>query len=82
MTAATLAASSPVRSLPTLATLTLPRPAAPIPALVGLLVAVPIAVVMVLVSSLIGPFIMFAIPFMLLFGFAFGPLHAMVKGEL
>ena len=40
------------------------------------------AAVLVLASALIGPFIMFAIPFMLLFGFAFGPLHAMVKGEL
>lgn len=28
----------------------------------------------VLVASLIGPFIMFAIPFMALFGFALGPL--------
>lgn len=34
-------------------------------------------VLMVLASSLIGPFIMFAVPFMALFGFALGPLHAL-----
>ena len=27
-------------------------------------------------------FIMFAISLMMLFGFAFGPLHAMIKGDL
>ena len=68
--------------LPILAAPARPRAMAPIPALLGLVLATPAAVVMVLVSSLIGPFIMFAIPFMLLFGFAFGPLHALVKGEL
>lgn len=80
---ATLAQVSPdARALPALAAPALPRATAPIPALFGLALAVPTAIGMVLVSSLIGPFIMFAIPFMLLFGCVFGPLHAMVRGEL
>jgi hypothetical protein len=33
---------------------------------------------MVLASSLIGPFIMFAVPVMAVVGFAFGPLHALL----
>ncbi len=32
-------------------------------------------VIAVLASSLIGPFIMFAVPLMALYGFALGPLH-------
>jgi hypothetical protein len=51
-------------------------------ALVALPVAVVLAVLMVLVASLIGPFIMFALPFMLVFGFALGPLHALLRGDL
>lgn len=83
MTATTLApAARIVHALPVLAAPATRRATAPIPALVGLVVAVKVAVVMVLASSLIGPFIMFAIPLMLLFGCAFGPLHAMVKGDL
>ena len=83
MTTAALApAVRLMHALPVLAAPVRPRAMAPIPALVGLALAVPVAIVMVLVSSLIGPFIMFAIPFMLLFGFAFGPLWAMVNGDL
>jgi hypothetical protein len=51
-------------------------------ALVSLVPVVGLAVVMVLVASLIGPFIMFAIPLMLLFGCAIGPLVALVRGDL
>ena len=89
MTTATLASAAlprrrlpATRALPALAAPARSHATAPIPALVALLAAVPVALVMVIASSLIGPFIMFAVPFMLLFGFAFGPLHAMVKGEL
>lgn len=47
------------------------------------LIAVTIStVIAVLVASLIGPFIMFVLPFILLMGFAIGPLHAMLRGEL
>ncbi|MDQ3035451.1 MAG: hypothetical protein M3Y87_23805 [Myxococcota bacterium] len=42
---------------------------------VGLAVAGVGMVGMVIASSLIGPFIMFALPFMALYGFALGPLH-------
>lgn len=36
---------------------------------------------MVLASSLIGPFIIMAIPIMALVGFAFGPLHSLATEE-
>ena len=36
-------------------------------------------VVLVLGASLIGPFVMFALPFMALFGFALGPLARLVS---
>lgn len=36
-------------------------------------------VVLVLGASLIGPFVMFALPFMALFGFAVGPLARLVS---
>jgi hypothetical protein len=51
-------------------------------ALFGLLTCTASVVIAVLVASLIGPFIMFAIPFLLLLGFALGPLHAMLRGDL
>jgi hypothetical protein len=60
------------------------RPRAPLATLATL--AMPIvtalAVLMVLVASLIGPFILFALPLMLAFGCALGPLHALARGEL
>lgn len=51
-------------------------------ALVGLVAVAFGAVVAVLVASLIGPFIMFVAPLILVFGFALGPLHAMIRGEI
>lgn len=51
-------------------------------ALLAIVPAVALAVVMVLAASLIGPFVMFALPLMLCFGFALGPLHALVRGDL
>lgn len=48
----------------------------------GLALTVLGAVVAVLAASLIGPFIMFVAPLILVFGCALGPLHAMLKGEL
>jgi hypothetical protein len=51
-------------------------------ALLGLLAVTLGAVVAVLVASLIGPFIMFVAPLILIFGFALGPLHAMIRGDL
>lgn len=48
----------------------------------GLLLTLLGSVVAVLAASLIGPFIMFVAPLILVFGCAFGPLHAMLKGEL
>jgi type IV secretory pathway TrbD component len=51
-------------------------------ALLGLLAVALGAVVAVLVASLIGPFIMFVAPLILIFGFALGPLHAMIRGDL
>lgn len=50
--------------------------------LIALAPAIGLTVVMILAASLIGPFILFALPFMLLFGCAIGPLHALVRGEL
>jgi hypothetical protein len=82
MTTIALAPATFVHPLPALAAPARRRAMGSVPAILGLVLAVPAAVVMVLVASLIGPFVMFALPFMLLFGFAFGPLHAMVKGEL
>lgn len=51
-------------------------------ALLALAGMIPLTALMVLAASLIGPFIMFAIPLMLAFGCALGPLHALVRGEL
>lgn len=51
-------------------------------ALFGLVSCTASVVVAVLAASLIGPFIMFAVPFLLILGFALGPLHAMMRGEL
>lgn len=51
-------------------------------AAVGLALTIIGAVVAVLAASLIGPFIMFVAPLILVFGCALGPLHAMVRGEL
>ena len=51
-------------------------------ALLSLVPVIGLAVVMVLVASLIGPFIMFAIPLMLVFGCAIGPLVALTRGDL
>ncbi|MBX7196999.1 MAG: hypothetical protein U0234_08615 [Sandaracinus sp.] len=51
-------------------------------ALIALPATIAAAVLMVLAASLIGPFIMFAIPLMLAFGCAIGPLHALVRGDL
>lgn len=51
-------------------------------ALFALPATIAAAVLMVLAASLIGPFIMFAIPPMLAFGCAIGPLHALVRGDL
>lgn len=82
MTTAAISSVSFSHPRPKLAAPTTPRATAPIPALFGLGLAIPTATLMVLASSLIGPFIMFAIPLMLVFGCAFGPLHALVKGEL
>lgn len=82
MTTLALAPAHLAHALPVLAAAKPRTPAGSVPAILGLVLAVPAAVAMVLVASLIGPFVMFALPFMLLFGFAFGPLHAMVKGEL
>ncbi len=76
-------------------TTTLPRLAAPartaarirrrsgsLTALLALPATILLAALMVLAASLIGPFIMFALPFMLVFGFALGPLHALLRGDL
>jgi len=51
-------------------------------ALLSLAPAIAGAIAMVLAASLIGPFMMFAIPLMLAFGCALGPLHALARGEL
>lgn len=51
-------------------------------ALLGLVAVTISTLIAVLVASLIGPFIMFVLPFILLMGFAIGPLHAMVRGEI
>lgn len=51
-------------------------------ALLGLVGVTISTLVAVLVASLIGPFIMFVLPFILLMGFAMGPLLAMVRGDL
>lgn len=51
-------------------------------ALLGLFAVTLSTLIAVLVASLIGPFIMFVLPFILLMGFAIGPLHAMLRGEL
>lgn len=69
------AAERPTRPLPRRAPL---GPAA----LVALPAVIAATVLMVLAASLIGPFIMFAIPLMLAFGCAIGPLHALVRGDL
>jgi hypothetical protein len=60
------------------------RPRAPLATLGALAIPVTVVltVVMVLAASLIGPFILFALPLMLVFGFALGPLHALARGEL
>lgn len=59
-----------------------PRATLALPALLLLALAVPACVAMVLAAALIGPFIMFALPPMLAFGCALGPLVAIVRGEL
>lgn len=38
-------------------------------------------VAMILAAGMIGPFILGAIPFLALAGFAFGPLHAILRAE-
>jgi hypothetical protein len=48
-------------------------------AAVGLVAAALGGVVAVLGASLIGPFVMFVIPFMALYGFSLGPLHALAS---
>lgn len=53
-----------------------------IAALFGLVAAIFGAFVAVLAASLIGPFILFIAPLILIFGFALGPLHAMIRGDL
>ncbi len=49
---------------------------------VGLVVTILALVVAVFAASLIGPFIMFVAPLILVMGSALGPLHAMIRGEL
>jgi hypothetical protein len=49
---------------------------------VGLVVTVLALLVAVFAASLIGPFIMFVAPLILVMGSALGPLHAMMTGEL
>jgi hypothetical protein len=49
---------------------------------VGLVLAVLAVLVAVFAASLIGPFIMFAAPLILVLGSAIGPLHAIMRGDL
>lgn len=78
-----LSASSPTARATEPRRRTLPRRAPLGPAaLLALPAAIALTVVMVLAASLIGPFIMFAIPLMLAFGCALGPLHALLRGDL
>jgi hypothetical protein len=48
----------------------------------GLVLAVLAVLVAVFAASLIGPFIMFAAPLILVLGSAIGPLHAIMRGDL
>lgn len=48
----------------------------------GLVAATLAVVIAVFAASLIGPFIMFAAPLILVLGSAIGPLHAILRGEL
>lgn len=49
---------------------------------VGLIATTLAVLVAVFAASLIGPFIMFAAPLILVMGSALGPLHALMRGEL
>lgn len=49
---------------------------------VGLVAATLAVLVAVFAASLIGPFIMFAAPLILVLGSAIGPLHAILRGDL
>lgn len=49
---------------------------------VGLVATVLALLVSVFAASLIGPFIMFVAPLLLVMGSALGPLHAMMVGDL
>jgi hypothetical protein len=48
----------------------------------GLVLATLAVLVAVFAASLIGPFIMFAAPLILVLGSAIGPLHAIMSGDL
>lgn len=48
----------------------------------GLVLATLAVLVAVFAASLIGPFIMFAAPLILVLGSAVGPLHAIMRGDL
>ncbi len=81
MTTAALARVPTTRTLTT-APRARTRATLAVPALLVLALAVPACFAMVLAAALIGPFIMFALPPMLAFGCALGPLVAIVRGEL
>jgi len=49
---------------------------------VGLVAATLVVLVAIFAASLIGPFIMFAAPLILVLGSALGPLHAIIRGDL
>ena len=49
---------------------------------VGLVLTVLALLLAVFAASLIGPFIMFVAPLIVVMGSALGPLHAMMRGEL
>jgi len=88
------ARSIPARTIParTMARATVRTPARPavrwlwhqrsIGALLGLIAVTISTLIAVLIAALIGPFIVGVLPFILLMGFAIGPLHAMIRGEL
>ncbi|MBX7190810.1 MAG: hypothetical protein K1X94_02065 [Sandaracinaceae bacterium] len=73
-----------VRVRPVREVITPAAPAAPRARLakLGLAATVLTLLVAIFAASLIGPFIMFATPLLLVLGSALGPLHALVRGEL